>query len=242
MEENPLEQQKLKIDALKDEAKKEFSLLFDNKGKELNNKFDRFISKLENYQQNGIVFDKDKIINSLKENMSVEDKEVFVTNLLKAFESIIAAKATQSDLFKKIEAGSVKENRESIINDVGNIRLSEVLYAGLSNKSVHIHLADAYDYVTKEKIGDFNREIIIGLQNLAKMIEPMKNIEKVTATSWIVAVKGSAKRLKKLGFTIEGEISDEERKKHFSDDNRSIQKAFITREDFLKKYGKENLV
>jgi len=68
----------------------------------------------------------------------------------------------------------------------------------------------------------------------------MKNIEKITATSWLVA---SPRKLERLGFTIEGEISEEERNKHFKNDNRKIVKASMERKKFDEWYlNKEALI
>jgi len=235
MEQNPLEQERNnKISAMREKARHEMEELFDMNQEEQKKRVDRFIFQLEIYQENGLIFDKEKIQKEVIKGINIKDKENFVSILMKALEPIIVAKITQAAIFKKIEMKEVKEWRENIINEDGNIRLSEVLYAGLSEKSAHIHLAAAHDFMTKEKIADFDLEIKNGLKNLAKLIEPMKNIEEVTATSWIVAK--SPKRLEKLGFTIEGEISEEERDKHFKDDPKIIHKASIDRKKFDELY------
>ena len=235
MEQNPLEQEKNnKISTMREKARHEMGELFDMNQEEQKRRVNIFISQLKIYQENGLIFYKEKIQKEIIEGINMKDKENFVSVFMKALEPIIIAKITQADIFKKIEMKEVKEWRENIINEDGNIRLSDVLYAGLSEKSAHIHLAAAHDYMTKERIADFDKEIKNGLKNLAKLIEPMKNIEKVIATSWIVAK--SPKRLEKLGFTIEGEISEEERNKHFKNDTKTIHKASIDRKQFDELY------
>lgn len=240
MEQNPLEQEKNnKISEIRVKTKHDMEELFDISQEEQKKRVDEFISKLEIYQENGLVFDKEKIKKEVIEGLNIKDKEIFISNLMKALEPFIVAKVIQTDIFKKIEVKYIKENRESIIKEDGNIRLSEVLYAGLENKYAHIHLADAYDFMTKENIADFDLEIKKGLINLAKLIEPMKNIENITATSWIVAK--SPKRLEKLGFTIIGEISEEERNKYFTNSTQIIHKAYIDRKKFDELYLKKEV-
>lgn len=243
MEQNPLEKEKNnKIIAIREEIKHGVEKFFDMNELEQKKKIDEFIHRLKAYKENGLIFDDKKIENEVFECMSIKDKESFVSRFMKALEPIIIAKVTHPDIFRKIEIDGVKENRENIMSDDGNIRLSEILYAGLSNTSAHIHLADAYDFINKEKVNDFNLEIIKGLENLAKIIEPMKNIVKVTATSWIITPNPKRKkpnRIEELGFTLEGEISEEEKNKYFGNNSKTIYKASINRKKFDELYLKK---
>jgi len=238
MEKNPLEQENInKINAAREKARRDMEDVFDNKQEKLVDIMDYLIKKLDIFEENGLIFDKEDSIKKLKESVEIKDKETFVSHMLKILEPIIVFQINQPKIFGKIQ-------RESIMNDAPNrdrIKLSEVLYCGLSDKNgvAHIHLAPAFDFMTKDKLSDFKQEIQNGLLKLAEIIKSDENIKKIIATSWIVA--SSPKRLEDLGFTIEGEISKEEREKHFKGDDRPIFKAFMTREDFLARYdNKEN--
>lgn len=90
---------------------------------------------------------------------------------------------------------------------------------------MHIHAESFRKRPTKE-----------GLQKLAEIVKENESLQVIAATSWIVARK--TERLEELGFTDMGPITDEEREQHFKGDTRPINKAVISREDFLKKYLK----
>lgn len=235
MEQNPFEQQN-KINTEKEQLKKDLGRIFDEKKKgELIAKVNAIVSLLELFEKNGILFNKEEIIKNLQEAAKTEDREIFVLKISKILEPIVILKVTQPKVFSKIQ-------RESLVDNLKDkIRLSEFLYYGISGdkKNAHIHLLHAKDFMTKEKIEDFQKDIEAGFSKLAEIVKKDKDIEKITATSWIVALRGSAKRLEKMGFTIVGPISKEEREKHFDNEKRLIAEAFISREDFLVRYGKK---
>jgi len=242
MESNPFEQQNNKIAVAKEELKKNLSNIFDEGETKFISKIDNFILQMEDLQKVGLVFNKEEIINGLIESIRIKEKEEFVTYLSKILEPILILKITQASVIEKAEKQTELENgikeREFIMNDPSNIKLSEVLYSDLGKKEAHIHLAPSRDFMTREKIEDFDLEIKNGLKNLAKIIEPMKNIENIVATSWIVSK--SPKRLEKLGFIIEGEISKEEKNNNLdvygNDNNMTVSRAFMSREKFDELY------
>ncbi|MCX6753513.1 MAG: hypothetical protein NTV03_00415 [Candidatus Nomurabacteria bacterium] len=234
-ETSPIEQRdNSKISADREIFKKNLSDIFDNKETKLIPSIDDFIIKSETLQKGGLIFDKEGIINGLKESINIKDKEVFISHLLKVMEPILISRITQATVYRKIEKELAEKSRTELKDEPGHIFLSEFLYCNLEKDAARIHLAAAYDFITKDKINDFKEDIVIGLKKLAKIIEPMKNIDKVVASSWII--EKSPKRLKELGFTIEGEISQEEKNKHFNNDSRTIYKASIDREKFDELY------
>jgi hypothetical protein len=232
MEKNPVEQQNIKISAIKEEMRGNLGRLYDNREKELNNRIDDFISKLESLQKNGVAFDKEGIINGLRESADIKDREVFISHLIKILEPIIIIQATQPKVIEQVQ-------RENTINGPDNLKLSEVLYMsinGQNEKEAEIHLAPATELIKQDGIGNFRKEVENGLKKLAEIIKTNDNIEKITATSWIVAKNPSL--LERLGFTVIGEISKEEREQeNYRDEKRPIAKAFMKREDFLFKYS-----
>ena len=103
------------------------------------------------------------------------------------------------------------------------------------NEMAHIHLATAKELIKERGIVNFKGEIINGLKKLAEIVKSDEKIKEIWAASWIVAKNPLI--LERLGFAVVGEISEEEKREHFSDEKRPVAKAFMTREDLLAKYG-----
>lgn len=226
-EQNPLEQQKTKVDTLKMELRGKFERLFDEKEK-LEDRIDKIRSELEAFEKTGLIPNKEKILQSIKECFDIEDREIFITQLGKALEPYLLLKITHPEIFEKI-------NREETINNSGNLRLSEVLYVGFENNTAHIHLAPASELIKERGVENFKQEIIKGLIELAKVLKLKENIKEIWAISWIVAKTPLA--FKRLGFTVVGEISEEEKGENFLGEKRPVAEAFMTREELLTKYG-----
>ncbi len=236
MDKNPLEAQRKEIETLNNILKIRFSDLFDNP-EDAERRIEEFISQLEFFANNGVVINKDKISKNLRESLTIKDKDLFINHILKTLEPLVFLKVTQSKKFGILE-------RELILGHKENVKLSEVLYTNSEElndetESVHIHLPFAKDFMNKTKIRDFELEVKKGLVELAKRIKFLPHKKRVWASSWIVAA--SPERLKELGFTIKGEISEEEKREHFIGEDRPIAEAFIDREDLLAKYGSSDL-
>ncbi|MFZ1019704.1 MAG: hypothetical protein WAN61_01780 [Minisyncoccia bacterium] len=239
MKENPPEQQIIEIEVLRRQTRDKFGQLFDDRD-QLNDTIDRFISQLEIFQKNGLVFDKEKIINELKEGIKIKDRDEFTAHFLKVLEPILMLKVMQPKIFGVAE-------REIILNQEGNLELSEVLYTSKDelnneNEKIFFHLPPSVDFMTKKKVEEFKQEIEKGLIKLAELIKPFPNIKEVWASSWIIATPHGRKRLEDLGFTFAGMVPDEENDANFFDKHgrkRPFAKAFMKREDFLTRYGKK---
>lgn len=228
-EENPLEQQRIKIEALKEEMKEKYGKMFD-KREEFNSKINGFILQLETFEKEGLVFNKEEIINGLKESLKIQDKEKFVAYLLKILEPLMILKFTQPRIIEKVE-----RDVEANGNDA---RLSDVLSATFENERADIHFAPASELIKDSGIGNLRKEIKNGLIKLAEIIKTNDKIKEVWATSWLVIE--SPLFLEKLGFTIIGTIPEMENDgAHFDNQGqrRPIASAFMKREDFLERYG-----
>lgn len=123
--------------------------------------------------------------------------------------------------------------REKFIETGKFIPLNEILSYGYYKETVHIHLASAKT-IDKEE-----REQIIneGLQKLARKLKEdpeLKDVKKITATSWIVFKMPQV--LEVMGFTIDGPIDEETRQRSFSHEKGPVWASHIDREDFLKRY------
>lgn len=230
MEKNPLEQQQnTDISAISIELKEELGRNFDNK-QELNDRIDNLTLKMNLLQKNGAVFNKEKIIEDVKGCININEKEAFITHLLKALEPILVLRTTQPEIFERTQ-------REAQLYNSGYLKLSEVLHFGLDGEEVQLHLAPATELIKDAGIGNFKKEVENGLRKLAEFIKSNDTIKEITATSWIVAKNPML--LERLGFTVGGEIPKEEKEKLFSAEKRPIAKAFMGREEFLARYGKE---
>jgi hypothetical protein len=230
MEQNPLEQQKIKIDSLREEMRGNLGRFFDDKG-EMNNRINAFVLQLENLEKAGLVFNKEEIVKGVRESIWIEDREKFITRLIEILEPLTILRATQSKIFEKIE-------RDETINSSGNLRLGEVLYVGFENETANLHLAPAAELIKDKGIANFKQEIESGLSELARIMQGDENIKEVWATSWIVAKNKLL--LEKLGFTFVGEISEMENDTNYVDrhgNKRPFASAFMKREDFLARYG-----
>jgi len=230
MEKRPLKQDKIiNVDVINQELKDTFGSIFNNK-QEINRRIDSLIIKLESLQNNGLVFNKEKIVKDLRESVDIKNQEEFIFHLLKTLEPIVALRINQSKIFEKVQ-------RENTINSNGNLKLSEVLYTSLNEQNkneIFIHLAPAEEFIKENGIANLKKEVEKGLAKLAEIVESNKNIEKITATSWIVAKNPLI--LERLGFTVVGEISEKERMEDFNNEKRPVAKAFIERSDFLARY------
>lgn len=227
MDKNPLEQQKTQIEALREEMKGKFGHLFDNKD-ELKDRIGNFILQLEAFEKSGLIFDKEKIIRGVKESANINDREAFIAHFVKILEPFTILRVTQSKIFEKVA-------RDETIKNSGNLRLSEILYANFENEVASIHLAPAAELKKEIGFGNFKKEIEKGLIKLAEIIKSDEKIKEIWAVSWIVARHPLL--LKRLGFTIAGELTEEEKIDGFSEEKRPVARAFMKREDFLARYG-----
>jgi hypothetical protein len=208
-----------------------FERFFEDK-ENYENRINIFILQLDIFEKNGLLLNKEEVIKGLKESINIQDKETFVLHLLNILGPITELKITQSDIFERTE-------REAIVSSPNNTRLSEVLYANFEKDRAFIHLAPATELIKKEGLGNFKKEVEIGLNKLAEIIKVNDKIKEIWAISWIVAKNPVL--LEGLGFTIVGPIPQEERDEHFSEETRPVAKAFMTREDFLAKYGNQTV-
>jgi len=99
---------------------------------------------------------------------------------------------------------------------------------GIDDEILHIHLPDADDLI-KGKLRRFLfDEITSDFNNLAKIVDNNKQINKVTASSWLVASKSNI--LEHFGFTIDNEYDS------LVERGRNSKYSSITRDKFLERY------
>lgn len=130
-----------------------------------------------------------------------------------------------------------EQHQRDVFHSQGGFeKLNDILSFGSYKDVAHIHLAPARTMSPDQLIVSIQDGLHVLAQRLQTDSE-FESIERVTGTSWIVAKR--PEMLEALGFTIDGPISDEMRTAHFSEDGDTpISQASMSREDFLKRYGK----
>lgn len=124
--------------------------------------------------------------------------------------------------------------REQFMSHGDFTPLSEALAFGVSNGTAHIHLAPS----SALGIAKLRADVEAGLRELARRMqedEELRGVETIKGTSWIVAK--NPRLLERLGFTIDGPISEREHQTHFAEELRPVASAHMDRADFLARYG-----
>ena len=152
----------------------------------------------------------------------IGNKEEFIEKSFLALKPLVDWRKNNEALFE-IKA------RKNFIENSGFIPLNEMLSYGRGKNNVHIHVAPSKTF----SIGTKFFLLKDGLRKLQEVVKNDESILNVTASSWIVATKQGKGIMEKLGFTVEGEISEEDKEKFFDKEDRPVAEAFITREDFL---------
>ncbi len=136
------------------------------------------------------------------------------------------------DLKKKNIAAFEKALRKNTTSRRGFTELNDLLSYGKSGSEIHIHIFFNETLSVSEKV----KMIEVGFGKLADIVDMDEEVKEITATSAIVAEH--PKILEKYGFIIDGPISKDERGKRFIYDNTKIDRAHISREEFLRRYKK----
>lgn len=108
--------------------------------------------------------------------------------------------------------------------------LNQILSYGRGEKFIHIHLGPSRTLPKREIFRLFQE----GLEKLAKIIEQDESIEMVSAISPLI----KEGRLEKFGFTFDGPVDRDFQQRHFPETEQTVNRAHISRADFLKHYLK----
>jgi hypothetical protein len=231
MNQNPLERKRnQKVEDFIEGNKKSLDEIFDG---ETEKEIDDIIFRINRIPDEKVKFDKNKVIEGLRANIGIKDKAEFISKSLKALEPLVEFMKKYPKEFEDLE-------REISLNNDGHIKLSEVLFADSSKEEINeisIHLPPSMELIEEKGMENFRNEIEKGLKKLTEIVNNNPDITIIKATSWIVA--RTPRIVEDLGFTIEGDLSEEEKKKssEFKNEKRTVGKAFMTREDLLNKYG-----
>ena len=168
--------------------------------------------------------DAQSIMASIDALADAPDEDTFVDQALAVMQPIRRFQQEHPDIARRI---MLERKNFTALNEVLSYGLTE------DGERVHIHLSPATNQPRLRSL------VFDGLRELARQIreqpEKFKKLEAITATSWIVAEHPEA--MQRLGFSVEGPITEEFRQRHFKSEERDIDRASISKGDFLARYG-----
>jgi len=97
-----------------------------------------------------------------------------------------------------------------------------------------LHIALAKTLEPTEMLRDFQN----GMKELARLLEDdpeLSRVKEVVGTSWIVGEKSKLAKL--IGFHVADEPLSPEEARHFGGETRRVQKAWLTRDEVIAKFG-----
>lgn len=169
----------------------------------------------------------DKIKDEFRDCCLLENEEEFINRGMASLKSLLEWKKDNEQLFEV-------KLRENFVSASGFTPLNESLSYGKHKDEVYIHVAPSETLSAGAQFSLLKD----GLRKLQEVLRNDNSINKVSATSWIIATEKGGEIMKKLGFTINGEIPAKLKEEHFRFEDRPVFGAFIKRNDFLdpKKY------
>jgi hypothetical protein len=162
-------------------------------------------------------------LDGLEDCKQIEDKEEFVSRVFEIISPIIDVKFDKPVEFELASRKTFLER--------GNLTsINELLAYNLEDEALVLHVPPNETTPLKDKL----RLLKEGLKALAEIVKNNENIQVIIGSSWIIA--DHPEIIERLGFTIEGPVSEEQRQEYFGNDPREVHSAKMSREDFLKKY------
>ncbi|MBI2639849.1 MAG: hypothetical protein HYW90_03095 [Candidatus Sungbacteria bacterium] len=179
-----------------------------------------------------LIIDISRLFSDLPQEKAARLGKIFEELQTRSTEDFVRDAATKLRAFviENFTPQEIEERIRAVFIERGFIPLNRLLAYGIYKNEVHIHLL-------QDKIDDPGL-IRQGLSELAHKLTSnpeLQNIDKITATSWIVAKH--PKLMERLGFTIEGPITEELKKEHFAGEARNVSRCSMTKEELLKRYG-----
>jgi|GEM_PF-6384216 hypothetical protein len=166
----------------------------------------------------------------LRAAADMDDDAASVEASLAALESAIELKVMDPKRYEEIRSGG--EARDKNV-----MPLNELLTYEIDGGTVRLHVPDNTGRPPLElmaSIGDGLRKLaaIVREHNASGEGEP---ITRIMGTSWIVA--SAPALMKRFGFVLNGQVSEELRRAHFSDEIRQVHEAEMSSEELLRRYG-----
>ena len=166
----------------------------------------------------------DEIKMKLQECGKIDDKSRFLDAVMVVLRPILNLREMHKKQFEDAQARAMNESG-------GFIEINRVLSYGKSGPIIHFH-APAGETVDN-KLTLYRS----GMKRLAEIVNEDPSVKEIIATSPLVAEH--ERLFSRAGFTLE-EVSEEFKEEHFPGEERDVKKAWISREDFLKRFLKED--
>jgi len=207
--------------------KDKLSYFFDQHQNDMESAIKDLISRVEIFIDSDFL--KSKMIKeSLQECSTIKDKDDFINKVSSAMKPYFDF---QRDSPKDFDLIARKHSHEKAARGESSHKyINEVLSYEVKENTIAIHLAEARDL----GIIEVKRLVLSGLKDLAQIIENREDKEKINeieAESWIVGKNPGL--AEKFGFTL-GEIVSETSRMP----NVPVRRAYISTEEFLKRYLK----
>jgi|SRR3989338_3154880 len=154
----------------------------------------------------------------LEDCAAIEDRQEFIEKVFLLSQLVFDLKKSNPAEFESVE-------RKIYFEQSGLIEINDALWYGVEKSSININLTP----VKQLGIAATINLVTEGLKYLAKIVDQNKNINEITAESWIIGK--NPRVIEKFGFTL-GEMKINQK-------GEKIGSASMDRETFLKKYLKE---
>ncbi len=163
--------------------------------------------------------------------------ETIAEKLGRVFEEIYRDPETAEKFHGHMRAVE-REERDRIVAAAEGMSLSPqgMLYGKPDQDSdtFRLHVALAKTLEPTEMLRDFQA----GMKELARRLasDPQfSRVQEIVGTSWIVGEKSKLAKL--MGFHVADEPLSPEEARHFGGETRRVQKAWLTRDEVIAKYG-----
>ena len=170
-----------------------------------------------------VLEDDNQVMSNLDKCVKIENKDDFIIAIIDALKPLRDAKINDPEGFEEAQ-------RQGWVESSNFTKINDLISYGIDEGTMHIHVAPNETTSNAKKLSMLKE----GMGGFAKAVKKNEAIEKITGTSWIVAEH--PRLLEKLGFTVEGDIEDEERERFFAGETRDIHRANINRDELLSRY------
>lgn len=163
------------------------------------------------------------LMSDLDACLALEDKNQFVQGVMKAFKPLRDIQFDEPERYEKALA-------QAFVETSNFTKINQLLCYDIDGTTMHIHVIPNETTPTPRKLFLLKE----GLKGLAEVVRDNEEIKTISGTSWIVAK--NPRLLEKLGFTIAGDISQQERERFFTGEDRPVYKATISRQELMSRY------
>lgn len=187
-------------------------------------RIEEIISKTESYLGVYAGNEAKNIKKLLFDCQDIEGEDEFTEKVTEILKPLLDFRLSQPEAFEQIA-------RKEFVKNGKFIPVNEMLSYGRGEDGwLHIHIAPHEASSMREKLKLFKE----GMKKFAEMAQGDDSVMGLKGTSWIVTEH--PRILERFHFTLTGKISEELRERHFSDEERETQGAYISREELIKRY------